>query len=333
MARPVVVPTRSLMSTTTTPIQLRASSLKDCPRKAVYGGLGTPERDITEAERRRMFRGRIVEAAYAEWLADEHPDWELELQKKIPWAFGIAHADIYALPSRILFEVLSSHQPGEALIRAKLLQLVLELEYCREAESGVLVVLSGDMDEERIPVKRGTNAYQDLAAEVADRIGQVKAWAETGELPRRVCRKPSDAIGHFCRHAQWCFQGWEPPALAEVDSPDARRTASAMWHAKEQERALKAQLREVEEWRKRLETDLGEHVPAGKWRVGPLEISRTHVQRSPTVDLRKAELAGYPVDTLDEFMRPGAEYDTWRLDRVTDDPIAFPDDFGEDAPF
>ena len=316
------------MSTAASTLDVRASSLPDCARKAAYGAIGAPRREWTDSENRILFRGTRIGQDYADFLEREHGPLSIEREVEIPWRFGVGHADILFKPAWQLIEVLSSARASASMLRRKLLQLVLYMEH-HSAKSGVLVVINpSDFSETRHPVARGAPPYQSLAAEVHERIERIARWRDTGELPERECLKPSDAIGRFCPHAAHCFEGWEAPSLEEIDTPTARTVAAAYYQAKREERAAAATLKTAEGRRKELEGELADHVPEGKWKIGALAVSRTHVTRKPTVSPADLELAGIPIP--DELWRTGSEYDTWRVDRISNEPLD--DDYG-DVPF
>lgn len=58
------------MTTVETPV-LRWSSVRDCPRKAVYEAAGAPHRDRTLKEERQLARGRSVGRDYIVAVASE----------------------------------------------------------------------------------------------------------------------------------------------------------------------------------------------------------------------------------------------------------------------
>lgn len=288
---------------------LRWSSARDCERKAAGETLDVQPREFTDRERRILWRGKRVEDDWADWLQREHPDWTIERQREIVWPLGTGHVDIYAVEPSLFFEVLSSASASAGMVESKLVQLVGYMEHDEAATGGVVVVVNpGDFSEERHPVARGTRTYQELAGEVHRRIETLAVWRETGQLPGRVCRRPSDSIGHFCRISQWCFQGWEPPSLDEIDRPEIAEWASRWNAAKAQEREASSALRDLETVRKEIEGELDDlGVPVGEWQAGPWQIRRTHVQRKPTLDARTVEAAIGEVPA--EWWRPGASYD------------------------
>lgn len=349
------------MSTQTELRPARLSSLKECPRMVAYQMTGAPARDRTDREARWLYRGRALGRDYLIWLGATHgkiwaasgqhywipphlradgPDTAAVLAEvPVPWELGVGHIDGFLPGSGTAIEILSSAQAGTEQIYSKTLQLTAYLEHYPAATGGLLVVLNpSDFSEERFPVARGTDAYKALAEEVQDRIGQVLAWKKTGTMPSRVCRKPNDAIGHFCLHAETCFDGWEEPPLEEIDALSARETVQRFYLAKQAERAAASVSAALEEERKAIQAEM-EDLPGladtdTSLKVGPFKVKRTPVQRAPVLDVKKAELAGaLSTEALADYMKPGASYATWYVERVEADDALTPDDFGDEAPF
>lgn len=312
---------------------LRWSSARDCPRKAAGETLDVEPRPFTDREARILFRGKRIEDDYADWLQREHPDWTLERQREIRWPFGTGHVDIYAVEAGLFFEVLSSANPSAAMVDSKLVQLAGYMEHDRAATGGVLAIVNPvDFSEERVPVARGTVTYRALAGEVEARVAALAAWRETGELPARVCRRPSDSFGHFCRLAKWCFAGWEPPSLDEIGRPEVAEWAARWYAAKGEERAAQTVFRDREAARKEIESELDElAVPAGEWQAGPWRVRRTRVERKPTLDARviEGELPEVPA----HWWRPGASYDRVDVQPATPDGAPADGGYGDDPPF
>jgi len=310
---------------------LRWSSVKDCPRKAVYEATGAPARQRSNKEERILFRGQSLGRDYAAFLAQTHGAENVETEVPIRWPLGTGHMDIYLTATRTAIEVLSTLHASDQMIQSKLLQLVGYIEYADfPVDAGALVILNpSDFGEDVFPVARTSRVYKDLVDEMRERVAQVQAWAADPTLiPARVCGKPADAIGRFCLHAAHCFEGWEPPPLHLVDDAEADMLASRWYALKEQERGAAKVTKDLADERKKVEGELVERVPVGQHQVGGWAVTRTHVQRSATVDLKKAEIAGYPVESLGEFLRDGAEYDTFKVARLDEAP----EDFGE-VPF
>lgn len=316
------------MTATATP--LRWSSARDCPRKAALQASHEPDRDWSDREERILYRGRSIGRDYADWLAAKYGEDAILREVKIEWALGTGHMDVFLQPTSTAIEVLSSKNASDAMVHSKLVQLVGYMEHYPAASGGLLVVLDpSDFSEERFPVARDSEAYAALVDEVRDRIAVLERWRETGEFPARVCRNPAESLGHFCRHASTCFDGWrEPKAETLTDDPGAIRLASALHAAKREERAAQAVLAEAATLRKQAEAELvevldGEEPGPGGALVGPFLVKRTHVCRQPFLDVKKAELAGMlSREALAEFFRPGAEYWTTAIEKVElDQPV------------
>lgn len=343
---------------------LRWSSTRDCPRKAVYEAVGAPARERTRREQGILWRGKsigrdfVVFLAHQEteragkpalvWVDAAEKDWvparfrarslseaSFVAEKKVVWPLGIAHEDVFVRDTGTVVEVLSSAHASDAMIHSKLLQLVGQIEHDEEATNGALVVLSpSDFTEvDRFLVSKDSDAYRELAAEAHERVRQVLAWRDTGELPVRVCGKPGDAWGHFCLHADHCFDGWEAPELDPVEDPLVHELAISLYRAKQDERAAKERLAECEEKRKAVQDQLAEHLEEGAHEVGSLTVTRRVTHRSATLDLKKARLAVPGWDELvADFMKPGAVFSTWLVDRHGDAPLLVPGEWDE-VPF
>lgn len=349
------------MSTQTELRPARLSSLKECPRMVTYQMTDAPARDRTDREARWLYRGRAIGRDYLIWLGATHGKiWAASGQHywipphlradgpgtaavlaevPVPWALGTGHIDGVLPASGTAIEILSSAQASAEQIHLKTLQLTAYLEHYPAATGGLLVVLNpSDFGEERFPIAKGTESYKALAEEVHDRIGQVLHWKQTGTLPARVCRKPSDAIGHFCLHAETCFDGCEEPPLEELDGREARETVQRFYLAKQAEQAAASVSASLQEERKAIQKDL-EDLPGvadtdHPLKVGPFRVTRTPVQRAPVLDVKKAELAGVlSTEALADYMKPGAAYATWKVERVEADDALTPDDFGDEAPW
>jgi hypothetical protein len=237
--------------------------------------------------------------------------------------------------TKTAIEVLSSANATDAMIHSKLLQVVGYTENDPEVDNCALVILNpSDFTEDNYLVSKDTDAYRELAAEVHERIAQVLAWRDTGELPARVCSKPSDAWGHFCLHADHCFEGWVKPELIPNEDPLVHELSIGLYRAKQDEHAAKERVTEAEEKRKAIQAQLADHLDEGEHEVGSLTIKRSVVNRKPSLDLKKALLAGaVDPDAIEPYMKPGATYSNWYVDRHGDAPLIVPDEFGTEAPW
>jgi hypothetical protein len=345
---------------------LRWSSVRDCPRKAIYESLGSPARDRTDQEERWLYRGKSIGRDYIVWLATKYGkvhvasggDWwvpphlraaegeQAAILAEVPvrWPLGVGHMDGFLVETSTALEFLSSAHASEAMIRSKLIQLTGYATYYGPATNACLVVINpASLAEDRYPIAFDTEAFRSLYEECEDRIKQVLAWRDTSEMPARVCGKPSEAWGHFCRHAEHCFNdepAWtEPEPAAHTDDPKLVELAQELHVAKAQERLAKEEMAGYEDHRKRIEAELAEGLPpidsiGGFIGVGPFRVKQTHVHRKPTVDVKKAELAGaLNLELLAEYMKPGAAYTTTSIERVELDKPPADLDFGDEAPW
>lgn len=309
---------------------IRASSVRSCARKACFEAENAPARERSRKEDMQLARGKIIAAVYANDLKKRLGPENVETEVEVHWPLGVGHIDIQVGTEAI--EVVSSRNPSGDYIESKLRQLTLYMTWGEDIETGRLVIVDPDLfDEDVIRLEKHSDLYQRLLAEINERIDAIGAYQDGGPLPARVCSKPEEARQHFCLFAAHCFNGWQPEPVEEIDSPAVREITSRWWQRKQAEKGARAMLTAAEADRKAVEEELAEHVPVGDWQVGPLKVTRTHVQRGPTVDMRKVLAAGFPVP--DEFLRPGAAYDTFRCERTSDGPAVTADDFGDRPPF
>lgn len=347
--------TDSAMRTT---LRLRASSLRDCPRKAVYEASGAPARERTTREERFLWRGKTIGHDYIVFLAssngwkvrvDSGPDYWLPpehrftpddnpkiiAEQRIDWGLGIGHADAYLTETRTIIECLSSANASDDLIRSKLLQAVLYTEHHPTATNCRVVVIDpSDFSEEQVVLDPRSRSYAELRDEMLYRKELVRGWLNDSErVPDRVCSKPSDAIGHFCQFAEHCFSGWEPPPVEEL-AADADLIEAVAEFA--EAKRLRKQIAADDKAAKQRQDDAqaiieAADLPAGRdVQVGPFKVRRTAVNRKPTLDWERAEMAGaLEPGMLGEFFKPGASYSTYKAERVD----MSGDEYGDEVPF
>lgn len=305
---------------------LRWSSVRDCPRKAVYEATNAPHRERSEREERILWRGKSIGRDYAAFLANKYGAENVLTEVAVKWPLGVGHMDIYLVPTRTAIEVLSSAHASEQMIQSKLLQLVGYIEHAPalDIDAGALVVIDpSDLTEEVFPVAKTSRQYKTLVDEMRARVEAVQAWAEHGALPMRVCDKPADARSHFCQYAQHCFDDappWEPPTLEQiVAAPHVLEAVETLRNVKQERKVIGQRDKQLEQQQKDAQTLLDE-LPVGKVQVGRYEVSRSHVQRKPTFAWEKAETAGvFEPGLYGDFFKPGAAYDTWDVQAVADE--------------
>lgn len=365
------------MTTASRPL-LRWSSVRDCGRKAIFEATGAPARERTDKEERILFRGKRIGRDYGEILSlkhntrDDHRKFirvrnrseesgggyygagKVWCEKKVVWDLGVGHMDIWLPQTATAVEVLSSAHASAAMIHSKKLQLVGYMEHDPETRNGVVVVLDpNDMDETRYVVSKHSEEYAALVDEMLARIRQVQAWDADGNLPPRVCSKPSDARGHFCVYAETCFEGWAAPERPKVVTESVVVLARQLYEVgrlkatvngnKVDESVVESKLHDegidaalahlsrsdsrtakgVEFLEKQIKVRLTEslgqapedflHDP-GEYEVGPLVLKRKRVDR-----------AGFTVEPT--------SYETLTVKRVSDDPLLGVDSLGDIPPW
>lgn len=341
---------------------LRWSSVRDCARKATYEATDAPARELTEQEQRWLFRGRSIGRDYVVFLASKRgkvwvasgDNWwvpphlraasasEAVILSEVPirWPLGTGHMDAFLVETGTALEFLSSAHASDAMVRSKMVQLAGYSRFYEPTLNACLVVINpASLEEERFPIAFDTEAFHALFEECEERIRQVLEWRDTGTLPARVCSKPSESRGHFCRYAAHCFEDWqEPEPVAVPNDPEVVALAAEFKAVKDEERAARAVLADIEGARKSVEAELADHLDGAEGlkegvRVGPFKVKRTFTQRAMTLDVKKAELAGLlNPEMLAEFYRPGASYYTTTVERVDLDAHADLD-FGEEPPW
>lgn len=323
------------MTTVASP-SLRWSSVRDCPRKAVFEATDAPARERTLAEERQMFRGRSVGHDFVVALAtanrwkvrvDSGPDYwlppELRLRDgddpdevhavaelKVAWELGTGHADLYVIETDTVVEVLSSQSAGADQIHSKLLQA---RGYARaiDAQSIALAVVDpATLEEDRIVVTSSSPQWETLSQECDERIAQVLQWRDSGTLPARVCGKPSDAWGHFCAYAAHCFEGWTPDPLAVLDDPQVHELAVRLAHVKAKRREIGSTDKELEAEQKLIQTSLAESVDPGVYQVGRVKLGRSIRSRDSFKLALAKEDSRLPADVLEEFTGV-SDYEIW----------------------
>lgn len=280
-----------------------------------------------------------VDSGPTYWLppelqADTIESADAVAEQRVQWPAGVGHCDLYIRETRTIVEVLSSAHASEEMRRSKLLQAVLYVEHHPDAENAALIVLNpSDFTEERTVLVPTSRLYTNLVEEMHVRIQTVIEWEHEGTIPARVCAKPSEARSHFCRHAEYCFTGWEAPPLEQIASSEELLTATATF---EETKRARSELASQDKVLERTQKDAQAVMEAAGLpakhpvQVGPYRVTRTAVQRQPTFDWSRAESAGvFEPGLYGEFFKPGASYSTFQAERVDHSGS----EYGEEAPW
>lgn len=323
---------------------LRMSSLADCARKAVLEATNDPERPWDRLELGWLWRGRRVGQDWVLFVATEHEwtvwpasgshEWvptylragsaesaDIIAEVPVRWAYGVGHADAWIKETDTLVEVVSSAS-GASHQERKFRQLTGYLMHYT-AEVGALVTVnpSNMVEEDRLILRRNSATFQQAEAEMRDRIAGLN-----GRLPERVCSKPAQARGHFCRFQTACFgEDWQPDPIQPCDEEGARMIAAELYLTKESKRRVDAEAKILDQQRRQLEDALGEIIEPGEWAVGPLTVKRTVVPRT-SFDLKAAQ-ASLPAGVLDPYVKVSTS-SRYTLTRNGDGPLLDADDFG-----
>lgn len=297
---------------------------------AALRGRGAEQQEYDEQTRRYFARGHLYTDYVCRQLEAKHGKENVQREVEIPWPLGVGHADAYLPNEKLLVEIKSTVSPSTSspMFEMAVAQLRIYLHFHPEAERGALYLVNpSDLSGEDVFTVNLTDEDREA---IDQAVFQVQASLEGGDLPERVCAKPGQGRGRLCPFVDACFEGWEPPEPHTEVDPDIADAAGRLAALKTAERPLKEQLAAIEEGKKQAQADLSGCVEVGETLAGPWLIKRTHVQRSPTLNLKALQAAGYSLEPLAEFMKPGAEYDTWKVERAEE---AGELDFGDEAPW
>lgn len=321
-------------------VALRWSSVRDCPRKAVYEATGAPSRDRTVNEHRQLYRGRSVghdwvvsvasEKMWKVWVDSGSDYWlppdlkaatedqaDAIAELRVQWEMGVGHADLYIRETDTVVEVLSSQNPTGDMIRSKLIQARGYTRALDASNLALIVVNPATLEEDRVIVTEGSPQWDDLATECDQRLAQLAAWRDTAHLPARVCTTPGDAYGHFCLYAHHCFDGYQPAEREEIDSEQAQMLAIRLATIKNQRRQVAATDKTLEAEQKEIQAELDPLIPAGDWQIGGYRLKRSVRAGRRSFDFDRAQNdSRIPTSLLDEFTKISQPYSVWDVEQT-----------------
>lgn len=310
----------------------RWSHAARCPRMAAYDVLGAFPTEPSERVTRLYLRGHHVEDAWLDHYAPNIYQGRLERQAAFEWGNGWeTHSDAVAVEQadRPHIEVKSTTQidklPGIPVevegvhTTHAVLQAVGAAVFDPEGGTAEVVAVSPiDYWHERYPVNL-TNDLRGAAVEVASRVVHA---AETGELPDRVCQKPSDAQQHMCPYGHTCFADWDEPAPVDLTSPDLVNLAFALEDQTDAVKDAEKLVAEKKQLRDETRAELLDRgVPiGGEVQIADVIIKVTPVKGRESFDYRSAISAGQLTMTpeLERYLKTGKPSERWTL--TTEDP-------------
>jgi len=202
-----------------------------------------------------------------------------------------------------------------------------------EVENGAVVFLDRDYQEtDMFPVV----LTDTLVEEIEDIAAKVVRAGQTGELPERICGRPSDGRGHLCPLIDKCFEGWEAPKIPEAEGELIAPLATDAYLAKQRYDAANSEKNAAEaEWKEKRDALIEAGCPEGESLVPGLVVKRTVVADRQTFSMAKARTAGLWTSMHDEMFHPfisfGGGHSRFDFRRVDGEELEH--DFGEEAPF
>jgi hypothetical protein len=293
-----------------------------------------------------FFRGRVFEEIEVRRLEARFGRENIVRQPTFDWGFAgdapkgredswRGHADAFVIPEKTLVEIKSTTTPtfSVPMVDMAIAQLRIALRFYEHPEAGrpeqgwlELVDPNRLRPADVIVVK---NLPEDeLAIDTA--IEGLRIAAAGGELPERVCLRPGQARSRLCPFGDACFEGWEPEPDRRISDPDVLDAVADLVHVRRRMAPLKNELKPLEAEEKIAAKIVAELVEEGETTVGTYAVSKTHVERAPSFQPKLARAAGFPMHTLDDFLKPGAVYDLVRVGEA-EEPVDV--DYGEEAPF
>lgn len=313
----------------------RWSMAARCARMASLALLGADPAPLTAREEGRFQRGKDAQRFHGRRLTAKYGEEHVIHEKAVPWPnpvpIGELHTDLVVVPERLAIEVKSS-ESVDSMFEAAMTQLAGQVHYDEDVDKGLLVFLDRDYQETDAFPLILTGEWVEIVEGIAKKVVHA---GKTGELPERICARPSDGLSHLCPLIDKCFEGWEPPPAAEMK--DAAAIATRAYLAKRALDSAKGELAPLEEEYDAAKQALLEAgFPEGDTIAGPVLVKHTMVRGSHTFSLAKARKSGVWTGVDDErfhaFVSQNSGHSRWTFERVGDEPL----DLGlddDEAPF
>lgn len=309
----------------------RISETMRCRRQRVLVGRGHPLDSVPPRLKGIYERGEQIEqygirVIRAE-LAKAGFDGELQLQARVDTPFGPGHLDVAAVGAdeTFIYDVKSKAKPHH-VDEFYAWQLRAYARYwwaqhgVRPEKLFIVMVDPSDLEDTWLPVYLKSAHIEAIDAEealIADLVRRRELyWAD---YPERLCEKPSDGTGRFCRVVGECFKDWAPTPAGELEDPTvidlAERLALKQLEAKRLGDAISEVKHEIEA----LRDGLRAVAPAGQeMRAGRAKLKRSEfpVARFSLSDAEKAG-AGLP-EECEPFVSVTVQ-ERWTAELVDED--------------
>lgn len=308
----------------------RWSGAVKCPRQGAYSALGAIPSPRSAAVEGMLERGHDLEDVYARRLAERYSGTIIR-EAEYTWAPGwTMHLD-FLLPEleRDHREVKSNRElsiPGPALELEGVTQIAPVLQVAGavlfDPEGGtasVAVISPTNYLEREYPVTMNPD-LEGMVLRIRDLV--VRA-VDTGELPARVCKVPSDAIGRFCPFADTCFAQWEPLAEKVVNDGPVAILAGQLRAVDEAMAAEKERMDELKAEREELRRQLRDYTKPGmEYVLGGVRVKRTVSAKGARTfkfaaacaagAIRREEIEG-PLSKLGAFVTEQQPQERWTV--------------------
>lgn len=317
--------------------RMRWSLTAKCPRQAVLGGLGVEPAEPGERLQRLWQRGRLFGWYVGEQFKTRHGDPSaVVLEHEVPWAGGVAHADVLVRPERLIVEVKSTTSPA-SLIDDAFFQVAGLVHFSPDADHGAVLLLDPvDLDEVVYPVI----VTDEWAERIEDRVSEVlRGLATKGDdMPPCVCDTPGACKAKGCLFTEAAWEGWTPPPpekVAAAAEPIALELYQLQRQKKEATAVVEALDKDCKDARARL-LEAGVE-PGVEYQTAALSFKASAISDTERLSLSAVKKAGMWTPELEQQLRPfvnaSGAHVRFTFRRLTDEPLHMQPDFGDEAPF
>lgn len=320
----------------------RWSMAARCARMAAFGLFGEQPVDPSDETRLQWARGKMDETWWIENVLEPRVGREnIVREKPVPWPagglpIGELHTDAFVVTEKRPYEI-KSHFSGEPM-ETDFVQLCGQMHFDPDCEDdfGVLVTIDRDLHWEALPVMLTAERVEQVEAIAAE----IVAAGQSGELPERVCQRPSDGRSRLCPFVAKCFAGREPPDALDLDGETAQLALEA--HQLDMARKQLKPAYDLAEaaYKEKVKLLNGRPIVAGVPAHGDgVSVKKTLYGAHEEFSLKKARLAGLWTAAHDElfgpFMKLVGEHFRYSIDVVAPaaPAAAAVEDFGDEAPW